>query len=69
MRTGRIKWFNTFQSHGYIVLSDGTEVYFHASSMSQTSLAELLHPGADVCFDLIETRGGPEAQNVQLIGW
>lgn len=66
MRTGRIKWFN--QSHGYIILSDGTEVYFHATAMRDFNLANLLNPGCDVSFDLIETRTGPEAQNVELIG-
>lgn len=69
MRTGRIKWFNSYQSHGYIVLHDGTEVYFHSSSLANTTLMERLGSGADVCFDLIETRGGPEAQNIDLIGW
>ncbi len=69
MRTGRIKWFNSFQSHGYIVLYDGTEVYFHASGLNRNDVMELLHPGADVSFDLIQTRGGPEAHNVDLIGW
>lgn len=69
MRTGRIKWYNAFQSHGYIVLWDGTEVYFHSSSVSHSGLVDHLNPGADVSFDIIETRVGPEAHNVQLIGW
>ena len=69
MRTGRIKWFNSFQSHGYIVLYDGTEVYFHASGLNRNDVIERLQPGADVSFDLIETRGGPEAHNVDIIGW
>ncbi|MBX3021550.1 MAG: cold shock domain-containing protein [Bdellovibrionales bacterium] len=69
MRTGRIKWYNAFQSHGYIVLLDGTEVYFHSSSVSHSGLIDHLNPGADVSFDLIETRGGQEAHNVELIGW
>jgi cold shock CspA family protein len=67
VKTGRIKWYNAFQSHGYIILWDGTEVYFHASAVS--GQADSLNPGADVSFDLIETRGGPEAHNVELIGW
>lgn len=68
MRTGRIKWFNAFQNHGYIVLRDGTEVYFHASSLTSPGLFDFLNPGADVSFDIIETRVGPEAHNVELIG-
>lgn len=68
MRTGRIKWFNAFQSIGYIVLFDGTEVYFHASGVSHSGLIERLHPGTDVAFDIIETRAGIEAHNVEVIG-
>jgi cold shock CspA family protein len=69
VRTGRIKWYNAFQSHGYIVLYDGTEIYFHSSSVAHSGLIDHLSPGADVSFDLIETRGGPEAHNIDLIGW
>ncbi len=65
MRTGRIKWFNTLQSYGYIILSDGTEVYFHATAVKDVSSADLLNPGTDVYFDLIETRVGMEAQNIE----
>lgn len=68
MRTGRIKWFNSFENCGYIVLYDGTEVYFHSSCILNPAMADLLNPGCDVSFDLIETRTGPEAQNVDLIG-
>jgi CspA family cold shock protein len=68
MITGRIKWFNEFQGYGYIVLIDGTEVYFHGSGIRDTRLMGHLDPGTSVCFDLIQTRGGPEAENVDLIG-
>jgi cold shock CspA family protein len=68
VRTGRIKWFNMYQNHGYIVLGDGTEVYFHSSGVSDHALTNQLDPGTDVCFDLIETRAGMEAHNVEIIG-
>lgn len=64
MKTGRIKWFNTLQNYGYIILSDGTEVYFHTTGI-KTGAPEQLNPGTDVYFDLIETRVGMEAQNVE----
>lgn len=65
MRTGRIKWFNSLQSYGYIILSDGTEVYFHATALKQDGTVDHLNPGTDVYFDLIETRAGMEAQNIE----
>lgn len=67
MRTGRIKWFNEFQNIGYIVLFDGTEVYFHAEGITGGYI-DRLNPGTDVSFDIIETRGGMEAHNVEVIG-
>lgn len=69
MRTGRIKWFNASENIGYIVLSDGTEVYFHTEGLTTNGLIDRLNPGTDVSFDIIETRGGAEAQNVEVIGW
>mgnify|MGYP003353281724 CR=1 FL=1 len=68
MSTGRIKWYNAFQSHGYIVLSDGTEVYFHVSGLIYSGCADHLGPGLQVSFDIMHTRGGLEAHNVDLIG-
>lgn len=68
MQTGRIKWYDRFQNHGYIILYDGTEVYFHSTSVRNTRLVTHLNPGTDVSFDLIVTRTGMEAQNVDLVG-
>jgi len=68
MKTGRIKWFNPAQNYGYIILFDGTEVYFHGTGVVQTGFINDLNPGTDVCFDLILTKGGMEAENVDLIG-
>ncbi len=68
MVTGRIKFFNSSENFGYIVLFDGTEVYFHSSGILNDGLINLLNPGRDVSFDLIQTRSGPEAHNVDLIG-
>jgi cold shock CspA family protein len=68
MKTGRIKWFNPAQNYGYIILFDGTEVYFHGTGVRPGGFENSLNPGTDVSFDLILTRGGMEAHNVDLIG-
>jgi cold shock CspA family protein len=68
MKTGRIKWYDCFQNHGYIILYDGTEVYFHSTSVRDASWINHLSPGIDVSFDLIVTKGGMEAQNIDLVG-
>ncbi len=67
MRSGRIKWFNAAQNYGYITLFDGVEVYFHATCLRANGSVDALNPGADVTFDLIQTRTGFEAQNVEVI--
>lgn len=68
MRTGRIKYFNPSHNYGYIILFDGTEVYFHGTGVRALGFENSLNPGTDVSFDLILTRGGMEAHNVDLIG-
>jgi cold shock CspA family protein len=68
MRTGRIKWFNPHENYGYIILLDGTEVYFHGTGVRNGGFENSLNPGTNVSFDLMLTRGGMEAHNVDLIG-
>ena len=68
MNSGRIKWFNAHHSHGYIILWDGTEIYFHASAVGDRGGLDRLTAGAQVSFDLIETRAGTEAHNVFFLG-
>jgi cold shock CspA family protein len=68
MKTGRIKWFNDYQNYGYIILYDGTEVYFHRTGLSHLSPDGPIHPGSDVVFDLIQTHTGPEAHNIEILG-
>ena len=68
MKTGRIKWFNCFQNYGYIILFDGTEVYFHGTGLRNSGLIDNLNPGTDVSFDLIQTKAGMEAHNIEPIG-
>ena len=70
MKTGRIKWFDSLRNYGYIILYDGTEIYFHGTCLTPgRPSADRLNPGTDVSFDLIITRAGMEAQNVEPIGW
>lgn len=67
MKTGRIKWYNALQNYGYITLWDGAEIYFHATAIRNPAIAIDLSPGADVSFDVIETRSGFEANNIEVL--
>jgi cold shock CspA family protein len=64
MNSGRIKWFNPYQNYGYILLTDGTEVFFHADALAEGAFVGHLGPGQTVSFDLMETRMGFEACNI-----
>jgi cold shock CspA family protein len=64
MNSGRIKWFNPYKNYGYILLLDGTEVFFRANALAEGSFVGHLGPGQSVSFDLMETRMGFEACNI-----
>jgi cold shock CspA family protein len=64
MNSGRIKWFNPYQSYGYILTLEGAEVYFQATSIAESRFIGHLGPGQSVSFDLVETRLGFEACNI-----
>jgi cold shock CspA family protein len=65
MHSGRIKWFNPYRNYGYIMLTDGTEVFFSQDSLAEGCFTGHLGAGQSVSFDLLETRMGFEACNIQ----
>ncbi len=65
MSIGRIKWFNMARGYGYIVLSNGQEIYFHETAIGDLTLRNFLQPGSPVLFDILETRVGFEAYNIR----
>ena len=67
MNSGHIKWFNPYTNYGYIMLTDGTEVFFYGDALSDGTFVGHLGPGQGVSFDLLETRMGFEACNIQPV--
>ncbi len=63
MSLGVIKWYDPNQGFGYILDSQGTEIYFHYTAVADRSRS--LSRGVSVAFDLITTRMGCEAANVR----
>ncbi|MBX7232507.1 MAG: cold shock domain-containing protein [Bdellovibrionales bacterium] len=66
MSSGIVKWFNPTMGYGYIMGFDGSDIYFH-----NTSIIDRQHPlnwpsGTKVEFDLIQTTIGFEATNIRL---
>lgn len=65
MSTGVVKWFNPFIGYGFIMGHDGSEIYFHCSSLMNSSDENGLNTGTRVDYDLMQTRIGLEATNVR----
>ncbi|MGE0762545.1 MAG: cold-shock protein [Bdellovibrionales bacterium] len=65
MSTGVVKWFNPFIGYGFIMGYDGSEIYFHCSSLAESGIEQSLNTGTRVDYDLIQTRIGFEATNVR----
>lgn len=63
MSFGKIKWYDRAQGYGFIVHTDGREIYFHYTAIADA--VKEFGAGHAVTYDLIETRGGPEAANVR----
>lgn len=63
MATGRVKWFNDSKGFGFILSSDGDEVFVHYSSIAGEGFKTLAE-GQEVQFDLYENPKGRQAHNV-----
>ncbi len=68
METGKVKWFDAKKGFGFIVTSDGKDVFVHFSSIASDQSYKTLEEGADVEFDLMEDEKGHKAANVRVKG-
>ncbi len=69
---GVVRWYNQEKGFGGITPNDGSaDVFFHISSFTYETRAVLLSAGnlegRRVRFDVIDTRRGKQASNVQLV--
>lgn len=65
MATGVVKWYNASIGYGFIMGFDGSEIYFHCSSIAEADGGHLWRTGTRVDYDLIQTQIGFEATNVR----
>jgi len=63
MHTGKIKKVVSERGFGFISDTDGREVFFHQSSLTELKFTELTE-GQDVEFDVENSAKGPRAVNV-----
>jgi len=65
---GRIKWYSSEKGYGFIVRSDGEEIFFHRSGVLPPGPA-FLDEGTPVTFEIEEAPGAkPKAVAVALAG-
>jgi len=67
MEQGKVKWFDAKKGFGFIVTSDGKDVFVHFSNISSDQSYKTLEEGVDVEFDLIEDKKGHKASNVRIV--
>ncbi|MBN1259131.1 MAG: cold shock domain-containing protein [Anaerolineae bacterium] len=63
LHPGIVKWYSNEKSFGFIIQSDGSEIFFHRSGVTGDP-EKTLHDGSAVWYELQETDRGPQAYNV-----
>lgn len=66
MYTGKVKWFNAEKGFGFIIGTDGKDVFVHFSSINAKGY-RTLEEGQTVTYDLIESERGNQAANVSVV--
>ena len=69
MRTGTVKWFNSWKGYGFIKPVDGGfDVYVHISAVERAGLREL-REGQRVAFEVVVDRktGKSAAENLKTM--
>ena len=60
---GKVKWFNAAKGYGFIEREGDTDVFVHYSAIGSEGY-RTLEEGAEVEFDVVEGKKGPQAENV-----
>jgi CspA family cold shock protein len=66
MATGTVKWFSPEKGFGFIVQTDGPDVFVHFSAIQGEGYKELAE-GARVEYDVTQGQKGPQASNVKNV--
>ena len=66
MHTGKIKKLVRDRGFGFISDTDGNEVFFHQTSLVETSF-EALNEDQQVEFEVEKSDKGPRATNVRVV--
>ena len=67
MAQGKVKWFDAKKGFGFIVTSDGKDVFVHFSDIASDQSYKSLEEGGEVECELIEDKKGHKAANVKVV--
>ena len=65
MSKGVVKWFNESKGFGFILQENGPDIFVHYRSIQQFGFKSLKE-GQSVTFDVVQTKKGPQAENVKV---
>ncbi len=66
MAVGVVRSFDDENGYGFIETDDGEQLFVHHSSIQMEGF-RTLSPGANVIFDIVVGKRGPEAKQVRKI--
>ena len=65
MPAGTVKWFDSKKGFGFLLNSEGKDVFVHISAVERAGLTTL-NEGQVVQFELVENRGKTSAENLKV---
>lgn len=65
MTEGKVKWYDKKKGYGFIIGHDGSDVFVHYTSFSDSSIRSL-NEGDVVVYDTAPGEKGPRAQNLTM---
>lgn len=68
MVNGKVKFYNQVKQFGFIIVDDGSEVFFHVSGLVDPNEERTLFKDNPVEFELVDGKKGKKAVRIKKIG-
>ncbi len=64
---GIVKWYDKVEGYGFIARKQGEDIYVHYSAIICEDGNCLLNEGDPVEFTIVQSKNGPQAQDVVIL--